>query len=55
MTNFERITKDKHSLMMFVMTEVLDLSGPHIDHSINKFTNQLRFSEWLDSECDKDE
>ena len=52
MTNFDRVTKNKRSLMNFVMCEILDVDGPHMDHSIENFANQLKFSKWLDSKCE---
>lgn len=51
-TNFERITKDEHSLIHFVMLEVLDLAGPHMDHDTRHFQTQLKFREWLREEVE---
>lgn len=53
MTNFERVTKDKKSLINFVMNEVLDLSGPHINHSIENFKSQYKFMKWLNKEVEE--
>jgi hypothetical protein len=50
MTNFERITKDELSLINFVREEVLDLSGPHMNHSIEKFKTHIKFYDWLNEE-----
>ena len=50
-TNFSRVTKDKQSLINFVREEVLDLSGPHMNHSIEKFTKPHKFLDWLNEEC----
>lgn len=54
-TNFERITKDEYSLMHFVMLEVLDLAGPHMDHDTRHFRTGIKFREWLRKEVDKQE
>ena len=50
-TNFDRVTRDKKSLIDFVMYEVLDLNGPHMDHNIGQFKSQHKFNEWLNEEC----
>lgn len=52
MTNFERVTKDPVSLIIFVMEEVLDHGGPHINHNTAKFRNQKRFYDWLQEEVE---
>lgn len=54
-TNFERITKDEYSLIHFVMLEVLDLAGPHMDHDTRHFRTGIKFREWLRKEVDKQE
>ena len=54
MTNFERVTQDKISRINYVMEEVLDHSGPHINHDTTKFRSRKRFYDWLQEEVDND-
>ncbi len=54
-TNFDRITKNKANLIHFVMNDVLDLYGPHMNHSIENFRTQKRFLDWLNEEENRNE
>lgn len=53
--NFQRVTKDEKSLIAFVRYEVLDLNGPHMDHSIEHFRTSKKFLDWLNKEVDFNE
>ena len=54
MTNFERLLRTK-ALIDFVQEEVLDLSGPHINHDIKVFKNRLSFLNWLNKGVEVDD